>query len=158
MPTRTARLCSRCGATNVGDHGACLRCNTTLTGSPVPWVLHAERAPRNRGAARSKRTCPRCHGSVTGGATFCPACGTDLRGPGDSTGSTQVCPNPECRKPLEAGMFCTYCGQKVVRTGSGESVGQLEAVAPSGVLLGCAGCGAELAPGKRFCTTCGKRV
>jgi len=53
-------VCSRCGATNLGEQAWCLRCHASL-----PTPASAESGPR----------CPRCGAPTRPGVRFCGQCG-----------------------------------------------------------------------------------
>lgn len=90
--TRRHWVCPLCGATNVGSHMACLRCQ-----APLPEEVDFE----------SAQTCAQCGRQLSPESRFCDRCGSAL--------ISEPAPAPltcsECGTQMPPGKrFCTQCG------------------------------------------------
>lgn len=86
------RVCPVCGATNIGSHEACLRCQATL-----PPLVEPSAAG----------ICPQCRAAVPPGGKFCAHCGTSLAS--EPARAALFC--TQCGKAAAPGQkFCADCG------------------------------------------------
>ena len=80
-----------------------------------------------------KIVCPNCNNEVPENAKFCLECGTKIELLSEDE---VIC--PACGQKTHKGKFCSECGAPLIAK--------------------CAGCGAELPSGAKFCLECGQKV
>ncbi len=112
--------------------------------------------------------CSHCHNEIADDSMFCTACGAKVEGPvaPPASGSVvRVCPHCGNDIPADA-EFCTMCGARLEPADAAVPVAESEpepaaAIEPESESLPdsvCRHCGAPLADGAEFCTSCGARV
>lgn len=110
--------------------------------------------------------CSHCHNEIADDSMFCTACGAKVEAPAAPLAggsAARVCPHCGNDIPADA-EFCTMCGARLevadvavpVFEGESELMAAIEPEPVSDSVCRC--CGAPLADGAEFCTSCGSKV
>lgn len=110
--------------------------------------------------------CSHCHNEIADDSMFCTACGAKAEAPAAPlTGGSAARVCPHCGNDIPADAeFCTMCGARLevadvaapVVEGEPELTAAIEPEPVSDSVCRC--CGAPLADGAEFCTSCGSKV
>ena len=110
--------------------------------------------------------CSHCHNEIADDSMFCTECGAKVEAPAAPlTGGSAARVCPHCGNDIPADAeFCTMCGARLevadvavpVFEGESELTAAIEPEPVSDSVCRC--CGAPLADGAEFCTSCGSKV